>query len=183
MTQCSCPRGRPWPWGHILKSLASSIPVLGLGFFCVLGLGLEPWVLDSTSAVDFFEFLSTEFAACSKPSSRDNHRKASNPRTQQRDQSAGWTQIIQSGSSWKRRLYPLCHAADATDIAGHTGRLRLNMPCALKFVYCLVFGRLRCSNVVAFSATGRKIFYHFARPLSWPIFFANFLMGFGLWKP
>ena len=33
-------------------SLASSIPVLGLvlGFFCVLDLGLEPCVLDSTSA-------------------------------------------------------------------------------------------------------------------------------------
>ena len=30
-------------------SLASSIPVLGLGFFCVLG--LEPCVLDSTSDV------------------------------------------------------------------------------------------------------------------------------------
>ena len=37
--------------------------------------------------VDFFEFLSTKFAACSKPPSRDNHRKASYPRTQQRDHS------------------------------------------------------------------------------------------------
>ena len=35
--------------------------------------------------VDFFEFLSTEFAACSKPPSRDNHRKASYPRAQQHD--------------------------------------------------------------------------------------------------
>ena len=35
--------------------------------------------------VDFFEFLSTEFAACSKTPSRDNHRKASYPKTQQRD--------------------------------------------------------------------------------------------------
>ena len=34
----------------------------------------------------FFEFMSTKFAACSKPPSRDNYRKASYPRTQQRDQ-------------------------------------------------------------------------------------------------
>ena len=39
--------------------------------------------------VDFFEFLSIEFATCSKQPSRDNHRKASYPRTQQRDQGAG----------------------------------------------------------------------------------------------
>ena len=45
-----------------------------------------PW---SNVPVDFFEFLSTKFAACSKPPSRDNHRKASYPRTQQRDQGAG----------------------------------------------------------------------------------------------
>ena len=45
----------PWPQAYL--SLASSIlvlerAVLGLGrrFFCVLGLGLEPFVLDSTSA-------------------------------------------------------------------------------------------------------------------------------------
>ena len=39
------PRGRPWPRGHILKSLAlASKPQ-------VLGLGLEPCVLDSTSAI------------------------------------------------------------------------------------------------------------------------------------
>ena len=31
------------------------------------------------------EFLSTKFAACWKPPSQDNHRKASYPRTQQRD--------------------------------------------------------------------------------------------------
>ena len=43
----------------------------------------------SNDPVDFFEFLSTEFAACSKPTSRDNDRKASYPRTQQRDQGAG----------------------------------------------------------------------------------------------
>ena len=38
--------------------------------------------------VDFYEFLSAEFAACSKPPSRDNLRKASYPRTRQRDQGA-----------------------------------------------------------------------------------------------
>ena len=31
----------------------------------------------SNVPVDFFEFLSTEFAACSKPPSRDNHHEAS----------------------------------------------------------------------------------------------------------
>ena len=35
--------------------------------------------------MDFFKFSSTEFAAYSKPPSRDNCRKASYPRTQQRD--------------------------------------------------------------------------------------------------
>ena len=39
--------------------------------------------------VDLFKFLSTEFAACSKtPSTDNNHRKASYPRTQERDQGA-----------------------------------------------------------------------------------------------
>ena len=66
----------------------------------------------SNVSVDFFEFLTTEFAACSKPPSRDDHRKASYPRTQQRDQSRGWTQIMRSGSSLKRRLLPFGHAAD-----------------------------------------------------------------------
>ena len=40
-------------------------------------------------SVDFFEYLFSEFAACSKPPSRDNHRKASYLRTQQYDQDAG----------------------------------------------------------------------------------------------
>ena len=62
-----CPWG-PWPWPRAFLSLASRVSVLGkavlglgLGFFlcpwpwswprifCVLGLGLEPCVLDSTS--------------------------------------------------------------------------------------------------------------------------------------
>ena len=33
---------------------------------------------------DFSEFLSTEFAACSKPPGKDNHLKASYPSTHQR---------------------------------------------------------------------------------------------------
>ena len=40
-------------------------------------------------SVDFFKFLLTEFAACSKPPSRDNYRKTSYPRMQERDQGAG----------------------------------------------------------------------------------------------
>ena len=54
---CACVHG-PWPWPRAFLSLASRVFVLekavlglGLGFFCVLGLGLEPCVLDSTSAV------------------------------------------------------------------------------------------------------------------------------------
>ena len=76
------------------------------GIHTYLGVSTDPNI-----PVDFFEFLSTKFAACSKPPSRDNHRKASYPRMQQRDQGAGWTQIMRSGSSWKRRLYPFGHAA------------------------------------------------------------------------
>ena len=52
---CACVLG-PWPWAFL--SLASRVSVLGravvglgLGFFCVLGLGLEPCVLDSTSVI------------------------------------------------------------------------------------------------------------------------------------
>ena len=36
-----------------------------------------------------FDFFPRKFAACSKPPSRDNHRKASYPRTQRRDQGVG----------------------------------------------------------------------------------------------
>ena len=50
--------------------------------------------------VDFFEFLSTEFTAFSRQPSRCDHHKASCPRTQQRDQDGGWTQIMRSGSSY-----------------------------------------------------------------------------------
>ena len=54
-----CPRkGCPWPWPRAFLSLASrgfvlgrAVLGLGFGFFCVLGLGLEPCVLDSTSVI------------------------------------------------------------------------------------------------------------------------------------
>ena len=51
---CACVLG-PWPWPRAFLSLASGgsvhgKAVLGLGFFCVLG--LEPCVLDSTSDND-----------------------------------------------------------------------------------------------------------------------------------
>ena len=36
-----------------------------------------------------FDFFPYKFAACSKPQNKDNHRKASYPRTQQRDQGIG----------------------------------------------------------------------------------------------
>ena len=36
-----------------------------------------------------FDFFPHKFAACSKPLNRDNYRKASYPRMQQRDQGAG----------------------------------------------------------------------------------------------
>ena len=51
----------PWPWPRAFLSLASRVSVLGkavlglgLGFFCVLG--LEPCVLDSTSAKYYYVF-------------------------------------------------------------------------------------------------------------------------------
>ena len=57
--------------------------VIGVIHIC-LGVSNDPKV-----PTDFFEFLSTEFAAYSKPPSRDNHRKASYSRMQNRDQVAG----------------------------------------------------------------------------------------------
>ena len=53
----------------------------------------------SNVPLDFFEFLPAEFATCSKQPNRDNHRKASYPRTHLGGQGAGWTQITWSGSS------------------------------------------------------------------------------------
>jgi len=39
----------------------------------------------------FLWLLTSEFAACSKPPSRDNHRKALYPRTQLCDEGESWT--------------------------------------------------------------------------------------------
>ena len=49
--------------------------------------------------MDFFEFLFTELAVCSKPPNIDNYRKASYPRTQQRDQGTGGTPIIRGAET------------------------------------------------------------------------------------
>ena len=52
-----------------------------------------------------FDFFPLKFATFSKPPSRDNYCKASYPRTQQRHQGAGWTQIMRSGSiCWHQPL-------------------------------------------------------------------------------
>ena len=51
MSTCACVLG-PWPRAFLFLASRVSVlgkAVLGLGFFCVLGLGLEPCVLDSTS--------------------------------------------------------------------------------------------------------------------------------------
>ena len=42
---------RPWPWPRAFLSLA-----LASDFFCVPGLGFEPYVLDSTSDSSVFQF-------------------------------------------------------------------------------------------------------------------------------
>ena len=86
----------------------------------------------------FFQILPTAFAACSKPPSRDNHRKASYPSSQQRHQGGCRTQIMQSGSSLKRHLYRFGYGADR---ASATGAVRRNSipgrvkPNALKFAF------------------------------------------------
>ena len=64
----------------------------------------------SNISVGVFEFLFFEFAACSKPPSRDNYRKAFYPTTQLRDQKAGWIQraIRVVGKTTPLRTRPLC---------------------------------------------------------------------------
>ena len=47
---CACVFG-PWPWPRAFLSLSLA---LASDFFCVLGLGLEPCVLDSTFVVDWY---------------------------------------------------------------------------------------------------------------------------------
>ena len=49
-----------------------------------------PWSFElSNVPVVLSKFLSTEFAGCSKPPSKDNHLKASYPTMQQCDQGVG----------------------------------------------------------------------------------------------
>ena len=57
--------------------------------------------------MDFFEFLSTEFAVCSKPPNGNNYRKASYPRTKQHDQVEVELTSYDQSRRKKRRLYPL----------------------------------------------------------------------------
>ena len=54
--------------------------------FCRLLITKNHSLLVSNVPVNFFELSSTEFAASSKPSIRDKHRKASYPKAQERDQ-------------------------------------------------------------------------------------------------
>ena len=56
----------------------------------------------------------TEFAACSKRPRRDNHRKASYPRTQQQDQGAVEPRLnlFDQGCRKNNAVYPFGHAAD-----------------------------------------------------------------------
>ena len=61
----------------------------------------SPW---SNVPEDFFELLFIEFAACSKPSSRDNYRETFYSRTQQRHQGESWTRTMRLGSSYQRCL-------------------------------------------------------------------------------
>ena len=58
----------------------------------------------SNVLVNFFKYLSTEFAACSKPRSRDNHRKAYHPKTQERHQGADWTGSCTKSRKTKIRI-------------------------------------------------------------------------------
>ena len=68
----------------------------------------------SDVSVEFFEFSSTEFAACLKLPSRDNYSKASYPKTQQRDQPRTSAQVAQRSCNQGRHnndaFYLLDHA-------------------------------------------------------------------------
>ena len=80
---------------------------------CILhsrGSGSGAFIVDDSSSPPYeltvlyvfrltFDFSPCKFTRFSKPPSRDKHRKASYPMTQQRDQGAGWTQIMLSRSS------------------------------------------------------------------------------------
>ena len=66
-SSCACVLS-PWPRAFLSLALKVSVlgkAVLGLGhgFFCVLGLGLAPCVLDSTSAIhaSFIRYCNTSY--------------------------------------------------------------------------------------------------------------------------
>ena len=74
----------PWPWPRAFLSLASRGSVLekavlglGLGFFCVLGLGLEACVLDSTSDMERAKVASSPADIC--PTKRQRLDKNEDP--------------------------------------------------------------------------------------------------------
>ena len=58
---------------------------------------------------------------------RENHCNPSYPRTQQRDQGAGWTQIIRSRLSGKRLLYSLGQAVDAKAVKVRVANKKYDM--------------------------------------------------------
>ena len=66
--------------------------------------------------LDFFKFLSTEFAACSKSPSKDNYRKASYPRMQLQGPGWGLNPDNAIRNVVKRDLYPLGHAVSMAAI-------------------------------------------------------------------
>ena len=77
---------------------------------------LRSWPF-STLSCWRFDFFSRKFAACSKPPSRDNYRKASYPRTQQRDQGGGWTHdpaIRVVVKTTPLPIWPRCQLEDTT---------------------------------------------------------------------
>ena len=94
---------------------------IGWSAHCLLQWLLHGWIKPrllksfqwSNAPIGFFELLSTKFAACLKPRSRDNHRKTLYWRMQQHDLGAGWTQILHSWLSLKLHLYPFGRAANS----------------------------------------------------------------------
>ena len=72
----------------------------------------QEFALGSNVPADFFEFLSTDCVACLKPTSQDDYRKASYPRTQQRDQGAGLNPEHAIRVVAKKTPYPFGHAAN-----------------------------------------------------------------------
>ena len=79
--------------------------------------------------MDFFEFLSTKFAACLKSPSRDNHRKASYSRTQQRD----WVQV---------ELRSFDQGRHKNDAFTHSATLPMLVFCYVNFFYSITYDSL-----------------------------------------